>query len=244
MENPIYISLSRMTALRRQMDVVANNVANVNTTGYKQQQMLFTEYLKKPALGERLSMVQDRGTVRDTSVGALTPTTNPLDVAISGKGYFVVDTVNGPHYSRAGRFQLDAQRQIVDESGLPVMDQNNRAITLPQAATSIRIDPDGSVITNVNPSQPVGKLKVVTFTKEQAMMPVGGGLYTTSETPQAAPAETKLQQGALEESNVKPVLEMTNMIEILRQYQSMQKVVDAEQERQRTMIQRLGRASA
>lgn len=244
MENPIYISLSRMMGLRRQMDVVSNNVANANTTGYKQQRVLFNEFLSKPALGERMSMVQDRGTVRDTTSGALLPTTNPLDVAINGKGYFVVDTVNGPHYTRAGRFQLDAQRQIVDESGLPVLGQNNKPITLPQGATTIRIDSDGSVVTNVNPTQAIGKLNVVRFEREQAMTPVGGGLYTTTETPAAAQPETKVQQGMLEESNVKPVVEMTNMIEILRQYQSMQRVLDAEHERQRTMIQRLGRATA
>jgi len=241
MENPIYISLSRMLALSRHMDVVSNNVANATTTGYKQQKMTFTEFLDKPALGERVSLVQDRAVYRDMSAGPMSVTSNPLDLAINGKGYFVVDTVSGPRYTRAGRFQLNNDRQIVDNSGLPVLDASNKPVTLPAGTINVRITGDGSVFSNVNPAAAVGKINVVSFQKEQLMTEVGSGLFTTDETPQAVPKETRVAQGVIEESNVKPVVEMTNMITVLRQYQGIQKIIDAEHDRQKNMIQKLGR---
>lgn len=243
MENPIYISLSRMTALQRQMDVVAGNIANANTTGYKQNRVLFSEMIKHPAANERMSMVQDRVTMHDLSQGPLTATSNPLDLAVSGKGFLVVDTVSGPRYTRAGRLQLDAQRQLVDNSGLPVLGQGNRPISIPAGAGGLRIESDGTIFGSANPTAPLGKLNVVSFEKENQLTEIGAGLYTTPEPPKPAPKDTRILQGVLEESNVKPVVEMTSMMSILRQYQSVQHSVDAEAERQRTMIQRLGRVS-
>jgi len=241
MENPIYISLSRMIALHRQMDVVANNVANATTTGFKQERVMFSEFLDKPALGERLSLVQDRATVRDMSAGPMQATSNPLDVAISGKGYFAVDTVNGPHYTRAGRFQLDAKGQIVNSDGLPLLGSTDKPITLPTGTSQVRITADGSVFSDKNPTAPVGKIKIAAFDKEAMMSEVGGGLFVTDEKPQPTPKDTRIAQGMLEESNVKPVVEMTNMINVLRQYQGIQKIIDAEHDRQKNMISKLGR---
>ncbi len=241
MENPVYISLSRMVALQRQMDVVANNVANATSTGFKRERVMFSEYLQRPTMGERLSMVQDHATTRDMSPGPLSPTSNPLDLAIRGKGYFVVDTLNGPHYTRSGRFQLDPKGQIVDNNGLPVLGSDNRPITLKTGVSEIRIQGDGSIFTNLDPKTPAGKFKLVTFDKEQQMSEVGSGLFLTDEKPQLAPNDTRLAQGMIEESNVQPVVEMTNMMAVLRQYQGIEKIVDSEHKSQQNMIQKLGR---
>ncbi len=241
METPIYIALSRMVALQRQMDVVANNVANSTSTGFKRERVMFTEYLKKPAMGERVSMVQDRATSRDMSPGPMSATSNPLDLAIRGKGYFVVDTLNGPHYTRAGRFQLDPKGQIVDNNGLPLLGTDMKPITLPNGANQVRIEGDGSVFTNLNSRAPVGKVNVVSFTKEQMMTEVSGGLFLTDEKPQPAPKDTRLAQGVIEESNVQPVVELTNMMDVLRKYQGIEKIIDSEHNSQRSMIQKLGR---
>ncbi|MEI6558992.1 MAG: flagellar basal-body rod protein FlgF [Rhodospirillaceae bacterium] len=243
MENSIYISLSRMMSLRNKMDAVANNVANSGSTGFKQQRVLFSEVLRKTSMTEKVSLVHDRAMVRDMSEGPLSATTNPLDLALRGKGFFVVDTLNGPHYTRAGRFQLNATNQIVDDDGLPVLDRGNRPITLPGGTTDIRIAADGSVFSNASPAAPVGQINVVSFNNEQQMKETGGGLFITDEKPQAAPKDTRVIQGSIEESNVKPVVEITNMIDILRQYQGIQKVIDAEHDRQKTMIQKLGRTA-
>jgi flagellar basal-body rod protein FlgF len=241
METPIYISLSRMVALQRQMDVVANNVANATSSGFKRERVMFAEYLQRPTMNERISMVQDRTTTRDMSPGPMSATSNPLDLAIRGKGYFVVDTLNGPHYTRSGRFQLDPKGQIVDDNGLPVLGSDMRPITLPTGAKDIRIQGDGSVFTNLNPTNAAGKINIVSFNNEQQMTEVGGGLFLTDEQPQPAPSDTRVAQGVIEESNVQPVVEMTNMMNVLRQYQGIQKIVDSEHKSQESMIQKLGR---
>lgn len=239
MENSIYIALSRQTALRRQMDVVANNVANMNTTGFKQQRVLFTEFLERPGMHEQVSFVQDRAVVRDLRPGGLTSTGNDLDLALTGPGYFTVDTAAGQRYTRAGAFRLDDARQIVDMGGLPVLADNGQPLTLPAGTTSVMVAGDGTVSTELGP---IGRLNLVTFPNEQLMTEVGNGLYVSDEEPQPAPPETKVAQGMLEGSNVNPVLEMTSMIEVSRQYQQAQSIITTEHERVRTAIQRLGRA--
>jgi flagellar basal-body rod protein FlgF len=240
MENPTYIALSRQNALRRQLDVVANNVANMNTTGFKQQRVLFTEFLERPAMHEQASFVQDRAVVRDLAAGGMLQTGNTLDVALSGPGYFTVDTASGRRYTRNGSFRMDDQRQLVDGSGLPVLADNGQTITIPEGTSTIEIKGDGTVTTELGA---VGRLNVVTFQREQLMTEVGSGLYVSDEEPQPAPPETKVAQGMLEQSNVKPVVEMTQMIEINRQYQQAQKMIETEHERIRTVIQRLGRTA-
>ncbi|MBP2292081.1 flagellar basal-body rod protein FlgF [Azospirillum rugosum] len=238
METPIYVALSRQMTLRRQLDVISNNIANMNTTGFKQQRMLFTEFLERPGMHEQVSFVQDRAVVRDLATGGLTQTGNPLDVALTGHGYFTVDTANGPRYTRAGNFQLNDQRQLVDGGGLPVLADNRQPITIPEGTRDIKITGDGTVATELGP---VGKLNIVTFKNEQLMTEVGSGLYVSDEEPQPAPADTKVAQGMLENSNVKPVVEMTAMIDIQRQYQSNQRMIENEHERIRSAIQKLGR---
>lgn len=244
MENPIYIALSRQNALRRQMDVVANNVANMNTPGFKQQRMMFIEHLTRPEGGvgrqaQKVSMVQDIAVLRDLREGPVNRTGNPLDLALQGNGYFAVETLDGPRYTRAGRFQLDPERRLVDVNGLPVLDDANRPIEIPAGVSDISINADGSIVTEQGP---LGRIQVVRFEREQFMTEVGGGLYATDEPPLAAEA-TKVVQGAVEESNVQPVVEMTQMTEILRKYQSNQRLIDAEHERQRRAIGRLTRVN-
>ncbi|KAA0683602.1 flagellar basal-body rod protein FlgF [Roseomonas genomospecies 6] len=239
MENPIYVSLSRQMSLRRQLDVISNNIANMNTTGFKQQRMLFTEFLERPGMHEQVSFVQDRAVVRDLAAGGLTQTGNPLDLALTGHGYFTVDTANGPRYTRAGNFRMNDQRQIVDGGGLPVLGDNGQPLALPNGTKDVMVTGDGTVSTELGP---VGRLNIVTFRNEQLMTEVGAGLYVSDEEPQPAPADTKVAQGMLENSNVKPVVEMTTLIEIQRQYQSNQKLIENEHERIRSAIQRLGRS--
>jgi flagellar basal-body rod protein FlgF len=241
MENPIYIALSRQEALRRQLDVVSNNVANMNTPGFKQQRMLFLEYLSKPAPAPapKLSMVQDYGVMRDTRPGPISHTANQLDLALQGDGYFAVETIDGQHYTRVGRFQLNNDRQIVDANGLPLLDDGDRPITVPQNAGRITIAGDGAISTEQGQ---LGQLKLVRFERDQYLDELGGGLYATNEP--ALPAEdARVVQGAVEDSNVQPVVEMTQMMEIMRQYQSNQRLIETEHERQRNAITKLARLS-
>ena len=248
MENPIYIGLSRQVALRAQMDLIANNVANMSTPGYQAQNMVFTEYLEKPsgkndAYGKQdpLSFVLDYGHYQVTEAGPMQYTSNPLDVSLNGPGYFGVQMPGSDEtfYTRAGSFQINNLGELVTGRGQHVMSEGGGIITIPQDAKEIKIAEDGSISTEEGQ---VGRLKVVEFEDLQALEARGDGMYATEEEGKAA-ENTRVMQGMLEGSNVKPVLEMTRMIDVLRSYQQTQRLLQSEHERQRTMIQRLSRGS-
>lgn len=117
MESPWLIGLSRQVALKREMDVVAHNVANMNTPAFKAERVLFSEDLVQPQRNVPLSFVEDKAMLRDLTEGPLTETGNPLDLAISGGGFFIVGTDTGERYLNSGRFELDAERQIINRLG-------------------------------------------------------------------------------------------------------------------------------
>jgi flagellar basal-body rod protein FlgF len=239
MENSLYITLSRQEALRRQMEVISNNIANMNTTGFKSQRMLFLEYLERPNReGDRMSFVQDYGLQRNTDAGPMTITNNQLDLALRGEGYFTVETFSGPRYTRGGAFQLNANRELVDRAGLPVLGENNQRITIPEGTSQINIKADGTVETEQGVA---GKLKVVNFEDEQKLTELGGGIYST-EQPEIPVEQPEVTQGALEGSNVQSVVEMTQMIDVVRTYQNVQKMIDTEHERIRGAIAKLAKA--
>lgn len=240
METPGFIALAQQNALRRQMDVIANNVANVNTSGYRAQRMQFVEFLERASPSERYSMPIDLVTSRDLRQGPLQQTDNPLDVAIEGDGYFVVQTLQGERYTRSGQFRMDTERRLVDGGGLPVLGDAG-PIVIPENASQITVSATGDISTDVGGV--VGRLRVVQFDSEQQLEMLGGGLYATDQTPRDV-EQRRIAQGFVEGSNVQPVVEMTRMIDVLRQYQSTQRMLDSEHERQRTAIRQLPRATA
>ena len=240
MENSIYIALSRQSGLRRQMDMVANNIANMDTPGFKAQRLLFRQFLSgsdTPGGQGEVSMVIDQAAVRDMAPGPLTGTDNQLDVAILGDGYLVVDTEAGPRYTRNGRLSVDTEGRLIDVNGYPVMDRQNRPITLPRFSEQVEISSTGEVSTDEGRA---GTIRLVRFDNESAMAPLGGGLLVTNELPKEAEDST-LAQGMIEQSNVVPIMEMTRMIAVNRSYKSVQKLMESEHERQRSAIRELGK---
>jgi flagellar basal-body rod protein FlgF len=238
METPIYIALSRQMVLRAQMDVVANNIANANTSGFKAEMMLMSEVDMPAEPGVELSYVQDFATARDFSPGTLRPTGNDLDVAIQGNGFFAVQTPQGVRYTRLGRFQLDANGVLVTSHGYPVL-AGGSSVTLNPDDGPVNIAEDGSISTdlarNGQMMTVVGKLDVVDFANRDALTPVDDTMFDAgAQAPTTATG--KLAQRMLEDSNVNPIVEMTNMIEVTRNYQSVQRFIDAEHERQRRAI--------
>ena len=201
------VALSGQVARDRQMIVLANNIANLSTTAFKGQQMIFDQYLSN-ATGDTASYVQDAGTFRDWSQGPLTHTGNDFDVALQGTGFFEVQTAQGIRYTRDGRLKLDAQDQLVTLDGDTVLGDGQSPIVLPQGATSITVGEDGSLNT---PTGTAGKIAVVTFDQLQGVAAETHGLYNTDETPIPAP-DTKIKQGMIEGSNVQPILEMTRLM--------------------------------
>jgi len=237
MENAGYIALSRQMTLRRQMDVVANNMANLNTPAFKGQSMLFVEYLETSDSGEKMSFVQDIALVRDLNEGQLMATENQLDVAIVGEGYFEIGTPVGPRYTRNGVFQLNADGELVTKSGAQVLGDGGNPINLPPNSRDVTITRDGTVSTDQGPA---GRLRVVRFENEQAMIKTSEGLYDArNQDPQPA-EDAEVFQGMIEGSNVQGIFELTKMIETVRSYSSTGKMVNDEHERQRRAIQSLG----
>ena len=131
MESPSLVLLSNQEALQRSMDIVANNVANSSTTGFKREGIMFDTLLSRPKSDESIDFVVDRATYRDASSGPVTMTGNPLDLAIQGPGYFPVQTPEGTRYTRAGTFQLNTDGVIVDMAGDPLLGQGGQSITIP-----------------------------------------------------------------------------------------------------------------
>lgn len=239
MSNTIYVTLARQGLLREEMDVIAQNIANASTTAYKGERRLFKEYLFQSADGSTVSYVEDAGTQRDFVQGRIERTGNDLDVAINGDGYFTVNGPDGTVYTRQGHFQLDGKGTLVSSSGYPVLDANNRPIVIPARTSHITIGRDGTIATDAGP---LGRLQLVRFADEDQLARQGEGLfaYGGTEPPQTLrPNEIDVQQGALEASNVSPIIEMTRMIELVRSYQSSQRMMETDAELQRKSIQDL-----
>jgi len=238
MENSLYIGLSGQVTLQAQMDLVAQNIANINTPGYRGQNGVFQEYLSKPrGMDTSMSMSYDYGQFQVSDAGPVKVTGNPLDVALVGPGFMGIQTPEGIQYTRAGNFMLDAQGRVINARGMAVASAGGGDLVVPTDAQNIYIDHRGVISTD---DGEVGQIMVMEFPNEQILEPAGNGLYIAEEGGAIA-ANTKVMQGKLEGSNVQGVLEMTRMIDVSREYQMMQRLMQNEHERIRGAIQRLGR---
>jgi flagellar basal-body rod protein FlgF len=245
MENAQLIGLSRQIALQRQMDVVANNMANINTTGFKAESILFEEY-DMPVASDRdftssdqtLAFTQDWATLHDLAPGAVTDTGNPLDVALDGEGFLAVETPQGERWTKAGALQIDSSGTLVNLEGHPVLSDVG-PIRFEPGDTEITITANGSILT---PNGSKGKLRLVEFDDPQILAREGANLYSGG-TPKPA-TETRVVQGAIERSNVSGVAEMTEMIRVSRAYESLANIMQRQDDMRRSAIQRLGDLSA
>ena len=244
MDNSLLISLSQQLAAYRSMDVIANNIANVSTPGFKRESAKFEEYITRVQGIEgqkgpqQVSFVKDAGIARDVSQGAINYTGSPLDVAINGKGFFVIATPAGDRYTRDGHFSLDQEGRIVTSDGQAVQGEGG-AITVNPADGEIHISKDGIVSSVVNGSlNQLGKLRLAAFADEAALVKEGANLYSTTQAATAATAS--VQQGALEGSNVQPVVEIAKMIEVMRAYEATATLSKSQEDLTRQAINKLG----
>ncbi|HEY0219241.1 MAG TPA: flagellar basal-body rod protein FlgF [Afipia sp.] len=249
MKNTLLVALSRSVALERQMDVVANNVANVNTNGFKASNSLFEEFLQTGAHEDnfsssdrRVSFVQDRATMQDFSPGSNERTGNPLDVAINGKGFLTVQTPGGERYTRDGGLQINAQGQLVTASGNPVLGTGG-PITFQQTDRDINISEDGTVtvregtVTQVDSVR--GKLKIVSFDNPQALKREGSNLFSAGGAQAQPDIASRVNQGFIEKSNVNAVTEMSRLMEVSRTYQSVASLMQQQSDLRKSAIQSL-----
>ena len=249
MENTLLIGLSRQMTLERQMDVVANNVANINTTGFKADRSLFEEFLKSGAHEDnfmrsdrRVSFVQDRATFHDFAAGPSEQTKNPLDVAIDGNAFLVVQTPAGERYTRDGSLQINNQGQLVTAGGNPVMGVSSPIVFQP-TDKEINIASDGNVtvLEGTGRTDSVrGKLRLVSFADAQKLVKDGNNLFSAGQGTAAAPDTTsRVRQGFIEKSNVNSVHEMSRMIEITRTYTQIASLLQQQSDLHKSAIEKL-----
>jgi flagellar basal-body rod protein FlgF len=241
MDNAIYVGLSRQMILQRELDIVANNLANVDTVGFKLESMITNPdpvSLAPPGgLASMVTFASQGGVARDFTQGPLIQTNAALDVAIQGRGFFQISTASGPRYTRDGRFKLDATGRLVTQDGDPVQGDGGD-ITLDPTLGPVGISGSGVISQS---GQVVGHLSVVDFDSLAALSKDGNNLYRNDSnlTPQPATSAT-LTQGAIETSNVEPVKEITLLIQINRAYDAISNMMASNATLAQTAIQRLG----
>lgn len=244
MENAQLVSLSRQIALQRQMDVVANNMANINTTGFKAEDMLFEQYRMPGAAdndfagNQSVDYTQDWATIHDMTTGPLDQTGNPLDVALSGPGFLTVQTPAGNRYTKDGSLAINAQGTLVDLSGNPVLSDAGTPITFDDSDTDITILKNGTVNTSQGTK---GRLAVVEFANTESLTREGRNLWN-GQNPTPA-TSTDVVQGSIERSNVSGVTEMANMIRVQRAYEQLADLMSKQDDLRNNAVQKLGSVS-
>jgi flagellar basal-body rod protein FlgF/flagellar basal-body rod protein FlgG len=249
MENASLVGLSRQIALQRELDVVANNIANLNTTGFKADNVVFHEFLMPGAQANqfagndrRVSFVHDRATWLDLSQGPVQQTGNPLDVAISGNAFLTIQTPRGERYTRNGALQLNNVGELVTSEGHKVIGESG-PIVLQANDRDISISTDGtiSVREGRNTTDSLrGKLKLVSFEHPQRLQKDGTSAYMPLPGVQARPApQVRVVQGNIEKSNVRSVVEMTRMVEVTRTYTHVASMLQQQSDMRRTAIEKL-----
>ena len=248
MQTATDIALSRMVAQQRAMDVTATNLANMGTPGFKAERTLFADWLSRqtgsdtPPGGQTVSYTQDRATYRSQMEGALTHTSNPLDLAITGAGFFTLQTRQGPRLTRAGRFELQPDGTVGDVEGNALLDNAGQPVRLSPADTDIQIGGDGTISSQ---NGQLGKIGIVQASDLNRLQAEGNRMFNASAgVTTSAVAAPHVVQGALEESNVQAVEETTAMMNQLREFQFVSEFVQAESDRQQTAIDKLTQRTA
>ncbi|WP_431284045.1 flagellar hook basal-body protein [Humitalea sp. 24SJ18S-53] len=242
MDSPGYIILSRMVAQNRATAVLAHNMANTDTPGFQAQRPVFAAFASRAqagtAGGEAMrdaAYSWDRATWRDGAAGAIQRTGNPLDVALSGEGYFAVDTPRGERFTRAGRFTLDPDNRVVDQEGNAVLSTTGQPLSVAPGDSRLTIAGDGTLSSE---SGPIGQFRVVRFPDQQRMLAEGDRLFSSADAPVPVERPTVVQ-GAVEGSNVRPIMELTRLTNELREFQMAAQFADKEGERMQSAIDRI-----
>jgi flagellar basal-body rod protein FlgF len=254
MQNALLVGLSRQMSLSHQIDIIANNIANIDTTGFKADNAAFSKYLMPGASDgdfsgkdNGINFVQDQGTWIDLRPGSMQRTADPLDVAIDGKGYFVVQTQRGQRYTRNGAFGINASGQLVSSNGDLVLGTSgpinfqNTDHDIVISATGVVSARDGSGTTSVLR----GQLQLVDFENPQQLQKDAASTFEAppNANQKAIAPGTRVVQGSIEKSNVQPILEMTRMIEITRSYSDIAAILQQQGDLRRNSLQQLAQAT-
>jgi flagellar basal-body rod protein FlgF len=231
-----YATLNRQSGLMREMGVVANNIANVSTTGFRREGVVFSEYVAGMDEDPSLSMAHASGRLVDLTQATLSQTGGSFDFAIQGDGFFLIETPEGERLTRAGAFTPNAEGELVTPDGYRLLDAGGAPVFVPPDAKAVGLSQDGTLSAE---GQPIAQIGLWRPADPLALRHQAGTLFDGGEL---EPVENgTVIQGMLEESNVQPVSEIARMIEVQRAYELGQKFLDAEDDRVRGVIQALGR---
>lgn len=235
MEATGYVALSRQLTLQRHLAVIANNIANSTTTGFLAEDMTFEAVTQRASRRVGVAYVQDLSPRPDLSEGEIRITQGPFDLAIVGDGFFAVETEGGIRYTRAGHFRLDDQNRIVTYDGHPLLDVDDQPIELPEEnPTALQVAADGTLSID---GEVLGQVQRARFLEPELFVREGSMLFATVEVPEIAEG-VMVHQGALEASNVQPILAMTAMMETTRAFEAVQKLIEAQHELSRQTVER------
>jgi flagellar basal-body rod protein FlgF len=256
MDNTLLVGLSRQVALSRELEVVANNLANINTTGYKSDSSIFEKFLMPevssgefPAGSRDVSYVRDRATWHHLAPGPILRTGGPLDVAIDGDAFLVVQTAGGQRYTRNGALQISPTGALVTNAGDPVVGTGG-PIQFQNTDHDISIGEDGTITVREGASATSdsvrGQLQLAQFANPEALQKQGSSLFSAppGATPQLAPTGVRVVQGSIEQSNVSAVAEMARMVEITRTYEQISSILQQENTERTTALDKLSAVPA
>ena len=246
MHESIYIAASAGIKQARKMEMIAQNLANVNNTGYKKDALVFKEMmppfppdsdldagknilLSSDKSNKNVSYVGITDQYTDFSTGGIKKTGGVLDIALDGEGFFKVQTPDGPRYTRNGNFRLNTAKQLVNQNGNQILDRNDTPVVI-DAPGKISIDGEGSIsVGNGLANTTITNIKLVNFENKKFLEKIGDGLYRNKGLPEEEleAIDIKTRQGFLESSNVTSVEEMTEMVGTLRIFESYQKIIQS-----------------
>lgn len=236
MDNAGYVALSRQAGLLRELNTVANNIANVSTSGYRREGSIFAEHIKALEGGDpSLSIATLDHRYVDFRAGEVSGSDNPLDVAIDGDGFFLVESAGGPRLTRAGSFSLSAIGELVSADGRRVLNEGGGALVVPPQSGSVSIAGDGTITAD---GQAIGRLGVVVA--DPAYLVREGDNTFRAERGYQAATNPRVRQNALEGSNVSAVTEISHLIEVQRAYEAGSRFLESEDERIRRTVRELG----
>lgn len=236
MDSAGYVALSRQSGLMREMQEVANNIANLSTEGFRREGVIFAEHMVAVPEGEALSMGSASARLVDLGQGDLTQTGGRFDFAIRGEGFFLLDTAEGQRLTRAGAFTPGPTGELMTDDGARLLDEGGSPVTVPAGATDVTLAADGTLSAG---GQAFARLGLWQPADPQALKHVAGTRFDGGAVEPAAGAT--LVQGALEDSNVNAVTEVARMVEVQRAYEQGQGFLDREDQRMRGVIDTLGR---
>lgn len=239
MDTASYVAASRQVGLLKELQVVANNLANISTTGYRGEGVVFAEMISALAIeGGSLAMTDARARFTNTAQGGLAKTGGTYDLAVEGEGYLAVMTPLGERLTRAGAFTRSSTGEIVTPEGFSLLDTGGAPVFVPPTAVAIGISADGTISADGQTVAQVGLFNV----DDPAKLFREDGVRFRSESEKSPAENAAILQGFQESSNVEPVSEISRMIEVQRAYELGQNFIDREDERIRSVVRTLGTA--